>query len=88
MFMTTTTKLAQKTGRVTEQDVMRQLTPAGWRCWFVTGLVRLNLWIRPSKSVDFHDAENRQHPCRMIVRHVKDPWSPCLTLFSAKLSPK
>ncbi|GFV45814.1 hypothetical protein TNCV_2321741 [Trichonephila clavipes] len=24
-------------------------------------------------SVDFHDAENRQHPCRMIKRHVKSP---------------
>ncbi|GFV13600.1 hypothetical protein TNCV_68031 [Trichonephila clavipes] len=27
------------------------------------------------KSGDFLDAENRQHPCRMITRHVKDPLS-------------
>ncbi|GFW96961.1 uncharacterized protein TNCV_4801741 [Trichonephila clavipes] len=31
-----------------------------------------------SKSVDFHDAQNRQRPCRMIIRHVKDPYSVCL----------
>ncbi|GFV28258.1 hypothetical protein TNCV_679461 [Trichonephila clavipes] len=43
--------------------------PAGWCSWFVAGLVRLRLWVllRP-KSVDFHDAENRQRPCRMTMR--------------------
>ncbi|GFX09685.1 hypothetical protein TNCV_652861 [Trichonephila clavipes] len=25
------------------------------------------------KSVDFHDAENLQRLCRVIIRHVKDP---------------
>ncbi|GFY34231.1 hypothetical protein TNCV_2505341 [Trichonephila clavipes] len=25
------------------------------------------------KSVDFHDAENQQRPCQMIIQHVKDP---------------
>ncbi|GFU93433.1 hypothetical protein TNCV_2728201 [Trichonephila clavipes] len=42
--------------------------------WFVAGLPhpRLRVRFRP-KSVDFHDAENRQRPCRMIMRHVKDP---------------
>ncbi|GFV41412.1 hypothetical protein TNCV_3090221 [Trichonephila clavipes] len=47
--------------------------PAGWRSCFCAGLVRLSLWVRPQpKSMDFHDAENRQHPCRMITHHVKD----------------
>ncbi|GFW42522.1 hypothetical protein TNCV_4257171 [Trichonephila clavipes] len=26
-----------------------------------------------SMPVDFHDANNRQSPCRMIMRHVKNP---------------
>ncbi|GFW37821.1 hypothetical protein TNCV_4630261 [Trichonephila clavipes] len=35
--------------------------PAGWRSWFVAGLLYPKLWVRPlSKSVGFHDAENRQ----------------------------
>ncbi|GFV88455.1 hypothetical protein TNCV_1242681 [Trichonephila clavipes] len=44
--------------------------PAG----FVVGLLHPRLWIqlRP-KSVDFHDAENRQRQCRMIIRQSKDP---------------
>ncbi|GFV72982.1 hypothetical protein TNCV_1734501 [Trichonephila clavipes] len=46
----------------------------GWRNWFVAGLLPLRLRVRPQpKSVDFHDAENRQRPCRMIMRHVKNP---------------
>ncbi|GFU18817.1 hypothetical protein TNCV_1085591 [Trichonephila clavipes] len=53
--------------------------PTRWRSWFVTGLVRLRLRVRPRpKSVDFHDAKNRQQPCRMIMWHVKDPLSSCL----------
>ncbi|GFV13531.1 hypothetical protein TNCV_67341 [Trichonephila clavipes] len=51
--------------------------PAGWCSWFVTGLVRLKRRARPwPKSVDFHDAENRQRPCRM--RYVKRPLNACL----------
>ncbi|GFS67757.1 hypothetical protein TNCV_4364191 [Trichonephila clavipes] len=39
-----------------------------------TDLVSRSLWVRPHpKSVDFHDAENRHDPYRMIMRHVKDP---------------
>ncbi|GFU97209.1 hypothetical protein TNCV_2537561 [Trichonephila clavipes] len=29
------------------------------------------------KSVEFHDAENRQLPYRMVIRHVKDAKSAC-----------
>ncbi|GFV14654.1 hypothetical protein TNCV_2586271 [Trichonephila clavipes] len=47
---------------------------AGWRGLFDAGLLLPRLWVPPRpKSVDFHDAENRQRPCRMIIRHVKDP---------------
>ncbi|GFX42615.1 hypothetical protein TNCV_261501 [Trichonephila clavipes] len=39
-------------------------------------------------SVDFHDAENRQRLCRMIIRHVKDPLSICSAwVLLAKLNP-
>ncbi|GFX57958.1 hypothetical protein TNCV_3069251 [Trichonephila clavipes] len=42
---------------------------AGWRGWFVAGLLRSRLWIPPRlKSVDFHDAENRQWPCRTACK--------------------
>ncbi|GFX52071.1 hypothetical protein TNCV_4654001 [Trichonephila clavipes] len=42
----------------------------------------------PSQSMDFHDAENRQGSCRMILRHAKDPYSICLVwVLSAKLNP-
>ncbi|GFY27050.1 hypothetical protein TNCV_2066711 [Trichonephila clavipes] len=44
-----------------------------------TGLVRPSLRVRlQTKSVDFHDAKNRQRPCRMFMHHVKDPNCPCL----------
>ncbi|GFV82704.1 hypothetical protein TNCV_4146721 [Trichonephila clavipes] len=48
-----------------------------WRGWLVAGLLypwlrRLRVRPRP-KWMDFHDAENRQRLCRMIIRHVKDP---------------
>ncbi|GFW46886.1 putative transposable element [Trichonephila clavipes] len=47
------------------------LMPAGWRGWFVAGLSYPRLWVRPQpKLVDFHDAENRQWPCRMIIRRI------------------
>ncbi|GFU96983.1 DUF5641 domain-containing protein [Trichonephila clavipes] len=60
--------------------------PAGWRSWFVAVLVRLMLRIRSrSKSVDFHDEEKRQRPCRTIMRHVKDPLSACLTSALGKI---
>ncbi|GFS57827.1 hypothetical protein TNCV_2909201 [Trichonephila clavipes] len=51
-----------------------------------TGLYpRLQVQPRP-KLVDFYDAENRQWPCRMIIRHEKDPLSGRLTWrLSAKL---
>ncbi|GFW98990.1 hypothetical protein TNCV_1782091 [Trichonephila clavipes] len=47
------------------------------------------LRVRPQrKSVDFHDAENRQRTCRIIIRHVKDPKRVCLAwVLSAKLNP-
>ncbi|GFS54830.1 hypothetical protein TNCV_3575641 [Trichonephila clavipes] len=32
----------------------------------------------PAQVGDFHDAENRQRPCRIIIWHVKDPLSVCL----------
>ncbi|GFX93976.1 hypothetical protein TNCV_3413471 [Trichonephila clavipes] len=48
--------------------------PSGRRGWFVPGFICLWLRVRPRpKSVDFHDAENRQRKCRMVMRHVKDP---------------
>ncbi|GFY07251.1 hypothetical protein TNCV_1586061 [Trichonephila clavipes] len=50
--------------------------PAGWRDWFVIGLLHLRLRVRP-KSVLFHYAENRRRPCRMI-------W---VWMLSAKLNP-
>ncbi|GFX09880.1 hypothetical protein TNCV_3565581 [Trichonephila clavipes] len=51
--------------------------PTGWLSWFVAGLLHPRLLVQPRpKSVDFHDAENRQRPCRMIMRHVKNPLWP------------
>ncbi|GFV01945.1 ras-specific guanine nucleotide-releasing factor RalGPS2 [Trichonephila clavipes] len=60
--------------------------PAGW---FVAGLLHLRLRVQPRpKSVDFHDAENRQRPCRILIRHVKNPLSACLAwVLSAKFNP-
>ncbi|GFX89239.1 hypothetical protein TNCV_1339381 [Trichonephila clavipes] len=48
--------------------------PAGGHGWFVAGLrhLRLRVRFRP-KTVDFHDAENLQRPCRMIIRHQVPP---------------
>ncbi|GFS50904.1 hypothetical protein TNCV_4847981 [Trichonephila clavipes] len=44
---------------------------AGWRGWFVAGLLYPRLRARPRpKSMDFHDAENRQRPCRIIIWHI------------------
>ncbi|GFX99120.1 hypothetical protein TNCV_2493011 [Trichonephila clavipes] len=42
---------------------------AGWRSWFVSGLLypRLRLRARP-KLVDFPEAVNRQRPCYIIIR--------------------
>ncbi|GFW69685.1 hypothetical protein TNCV_1883291 [Trichonephila clavipes] len=61
---------------------------AGWSSWFVTGLLYSRLQVQPRhKSVDFHDAENGQRPCRMIIRHVKNPLSIRLaSMLSAKLN--
>ncbi|GFU83659.1 hypothetical protein TNCV_1411971 [Trichonephila clavipes] len=57
--------------------------PTGWRGWFITVLLNLRFRVRPRpKSVDFHDAENRQRPCRMIMRHVKNCLE-CLFGFGA-----
>ncbi|GFT25560.1 hypothetical protein TNCV_1964991 [Trichonephila clavipes] len=40
----------------------------GWRGWFVTGPLHPSLRVRQrSKSVDFHGAEHRQQPCRIII---------------------
>ncbi|GFW21533.1 hypothetical protein TNCV_1533561 [Trichonephila clavipes] len=48
--------------------------PAGWRGWFVEGLLPPKLRVQPRpKLVDFHDAENRQRSCRKTIRHLKDP---------------
>ncbi|GFV24965.1 transposable element Tcb2 transposase [Trichonephila clavipes] len=53
--------------------------PAGWRGWFVARLLHLRLRVRPRpKSVDFHDVENPQRPCDMIIRR---------NLFSLDLLP-
>ncbi|GFV66063.1 hypothetical protein TNCV_1440701 [Trichonephila clavipes] len=50
------------------------VVPTGWRSWFVDGLLPPRLWVRSRPNlVDFHDAENRQRPCRMIMRHLKNP---------------
>ncbi|GFV63108.1 hypothetical protein TNCV_1345671 [Trichonephila clavipes] len=60
----------------------------GCRSWFVACLLPLSLWVQSwLKSGDFHDAENRQLPCRMIMRHVKNPLTACLSwVLSAKLN--
>ncbi|GFY25278.1 hypothetical protein TNCV_2483981 [Trichonephila clavipes] len=40
----------------------------------------------PAKSVKLHDAGSRQRSCRMIMQHVKDALSICLTsVFTVKL---
>ncbi|GFT83953.1 HTH_48 domain-containing protein [Trichonephila clavipes] len=47
--------------------------PVGRHSWLGSGLLRPSLWIQSQpKSVDFHDAKNRQRPCRMIMRLLKD----------------
>ncbi|GFW15497.1 hypothetical protein TNCV_4656371 [Trichonephila clavipes] len=48
------------------------------------------LWLRPRpKSVDFHDAENRQQPYPLNIQHKKDPLSARLAwMHSAKLNSK
>ncbi|GFT54922.1 hypothetical protein TNCV_4888741 [Trichonephila clavipes] len=38
-------------------------------------VLRVQPW---PKSMDSHDVDNRQRPCRMIMRHVKDSLSVCL----------
>ncbi|GFV60282.1 hypothetical protein TNCV_3469181 [Trichonephila clavipes] len=45
--------------------------PPGWRSGlFVAGRLLSWLWIRPQpKSLNFHDAENRQCPCRIVIWH-------------------
>ncbi|GFV30655.1 hypothetical protein TNCV_1777081 [Trichonephila clavipes] len=45
-------------------------------------------WFRPRpKLVDFLDAENQQRPCRMNIRHEKNPLSVHLAwMLSAKLN--
>ncbi|GFS60213.1 hypothetical protein TNCV_2827161 [Trichonephila clavipes] len=65
-----------------------RISPAGRHSWFVAGLLFPKLRVRPwPKSVDVPDAENRQRPCRMIKRLVKDLLSVCLTwMLSAKLN--
>ncbi|GFV36993.1 uncharacterized protein TNCV_4545811 [Trichonephila clavipes] len=47
---------------------------AGRRGCFAASLLHLSLRVhlRP-KSVDFQDAENRQHPCRSTIWHEKNP---------------
>ncbi|GFW10947.1 hypothetical protein TNCV_4459221 [Trichonephila clavipes] len=57
--------------------------------WFVAGFLHSRFRVRPRpKLVDFHDAEIRQRPCRMIIQHVKDPQNVCLAwMLSAKLNP-
>ncbi|GFW75505.1 hypothetical protein TNCV_4426881 [Trichonephila clavipes] len=41
----------------------------------------------PIQVGDFPDAENRQQPCRMIIRHEKDPLSVRLAwMLSTKLN--
>ncbi|GFY09563.1 hypothetical protein TNCV_4322411 [Trichonephila clavipes] len=57
------------------------ISPAGWRSWFVAGLLYPKLRVRPQlKSVDFPVTQNRQRPCHMIIRHEKDPLSVLLAL--------
>ncbi|GFX38519.1 hypothetical protein TNCV_2344901 [Trichonephila clavipes] len=53
------------------QNIIEDKRPAGWRGWIVAVPPHLRLRVRPrSKSVDFHYGENRQRPCRMVIRHV------------------
>ncbi|GFY17389.1 hypothetical protein TNCV_658021 [Trichonephila clavipes] len=48
-------------------------TAVWWRGWFVAGLLHLRLRVQPRpKSEDFHDAENQQRPCRMIIQALKN----------------
>ncbi|GFV58313.1 uncharacterized protein TNCV_558751 [Trichonephila clavipes] len=43
---------------------------AGWRSWFGAGFVLRSLRVRPRlKSLYFHEAKIRQHPCRTIMQH-------------------
>ncbi|GFU48355.1 hypothetical protein TNCV_3342471 [Trichonephila clavipes] len=57
-----------------ENQFINSREPIGWRSWFVAGLLHPRIQVRPRpKSVDFHDAENRRRPCRMIMRLVKKP---------------
>ncbi|GFX01224.1 hypothetical protein TNCV_4581901 [Trichonephila clavipes] len=46
---------------------------AGWCGWFFAGFLhpRLRVRLRP-ESVDFHNAENREWPCCVIIRPFKD----------------
>ncbi|GFU12109.1 hypothetical protein TNCV_1781271 [Trichonephila clavipes] len=51
--------------------------PAVWCSWFVAGLLLLRLRVRPRpNSVVFHNAENRQRACRMIMPHGLAPARP------------
>ncbi|GFX52106.1 hypothetical protein TNCV_4654351 [Trichonephila clavipes] len=34
-----------------------QVYSTNWRCWLIAGLLHQRLPVRPSKSVDFHDAK-------------------------------
>ncbi|GFW15017.1 hypothetical protein TNCV_983091 [Trichonephila clavipes] len=66
-------------GKISLDRKIRNIEPAGW-----FGLVRH----RPpspkvanstlDKSMVFQDAENRQRPCRITIRHEKNPLSACL----------
>ncbi|GFV52186.1 KRAB-A domain-containing protein 2 [Trichonephila clavipes] len=57
-----------------EAIIPNRNSPPGYRGWFCASFVRLRLWVRPRpNSVDFHDAENRKRPCRMIAWQVQHP---------------
>ncbi|GFY16508.1 hypothetical protein TNCV_735371 [Trichonephila clavipes] len=73
-----------------EKHISYYKRPAGWRGWLVSGLLYPRLRARPRlKSVDFHDVENRQWPCRLIIRHEKHPLSVHLVwMLWAKLNPQ
>ncbi|GFV19026.1 uncharacterized protein TNCV_4759111 [Trichonephila clavipes] len=61
------------------------LRSAGWTGWrSVADFVRPSLRVRPRpKSMDFHDAENRQRPCQVIIWHVlKIPGVPVWLKYS------
>ncbi|GFW01116.1 hypothetical protein TNCV_1763541 [Trichonephila clavipes] len=62
------------TSRVVLPKGVTLLQQAGWVAWLVYRWPFAPKFAGSTPAaVDFHDAENQQWPCHMIIRHVKDP---------------